>query len=339
MGQKILTGVKATGEPHLGNYVGAIKPSLDLAQKDNISAYLFIADSHSLTSGPSSEELRDSIYKVAAVWLACGLDFEKTVFYRQSDIPELFELSWILSCVTPKGLMNRAHSYKSKRNQNVQAGKKDLDDGINMGLYNYPILMAADVLLFSPNLVPVGQDQLQHLEMIRDIAQKFNRIYKMEFFVIPEALVRKEAVLPGLDGRKMSKSYNNEIPLFLESKKLHKLIRKIKTDSTPAEEPKDPKNCLIFEMFRHFACEEEIQSLKERYAGGIGWAEVKDILFEKLKDYFKNKKEIYDHYINQPLELEKILERGSERARDEAQVFLREIKKNIGFRHHNKKSV
>ena len=331
MRKKILTGIKATGEIHLGNYVGAIKPSLELAQKEEVSAYLFIADSHSLTSNPSPHALKDSIYEVAACWLACGLDFEKTVFYCQSDIPEIFELNWILSCITPKGLMNRAHSYKSKQDQNQQMGKKDLDDGVNMGLYNYPILMGADILLFSADQVPVGQDQLQHLEMIRDMAQKFNHFYKKELFAIPKALVREETNLPGLDGRKMSKSYKNGIPLFLDSKKLHKLVRKIKTDSTPAEEPKDPNKCLIFQIYKHFAQEEEIQSLKERYGKGISWAEAKEILFNKLEFYFKDKKKIYDHYIRQPLELEKILRQGAEKARSEAQVFLKELKKSIGF--------
>ena len=270
MKRKVLTGIKPTGEPHLGNYVGAIQPSLELAQKKDISSYLFIADSHSLTSTPSPQSLKDSVYKVAASWLACGLDPEKTIFYCQSDVPELFELSWILSCITPKGLMNRAHSYKSKRDQNLQAGKKDLDDQVNVGLYNYPVLMTADILLFSPDQVPVGQDQVQHLEMARDIAQKFNRTYKKEIFIIPKALVREEKVLPGLDGRKMSKSYNNEIPLFLESKRLQKLVRKIKTDSTPVSEPKDTENCLIFAIYKHFADEKEIQTLKKRYAEGIG---------------------------------------------------------------------
>ena len=330
MKQRILTGIKPTGEPHIGNYIGAIQPSLELAQQENISTYLFIADSHSLTTNPSPQSLKDSVYKVAACWLACGLDPEKTVFYCQSDIPELFELSWILSCVTPKGLMNRAHSYKSKRSQNEQDGKKDLDDGVNMGLYNYPILMGADILLFSPHQVPVGQDQIQHLEMIRDIAQKFNRTYKKELLNVPKALIRKEKILPGLDGRKMSKSYNNEIPLFLESKTLQKLVRKIKTDSTPVNEPKNHENCLIFKIFEHFASEKEIHDLQENYAKGIGWGEAKDILFEKLEDHFKDKKPIYDHYIQQPLEMEKILQKGCEKARKEVQAFLKEIKKSIG---------
>ena len=223
--KKILTGIKPTGQSHIGNYVGAIKPSLQLAQHEDISSYLFVADSHSLTTHPSAKDLKHSIYQIASAWLACGLDPKKVFFYRQSDIPELFELNWILSCFTPKGLMNRAHSYKSKRDQNLKLGKKDLDDKVNMGLYNYPILMSADILLFSPDLVPVGGDQVQHLEMTRDIAQKINHVYKTELFKTPKALVQNQKVLPGLDGQKMSKSYNNEIPLFLESKKLQKLIR------------------------------------------------------------------------------------------------------------------
>ncbi len=331
MKRKILTGIKPTGSPHLGNYVGAIQPSLALAENENVSAYLFIADSHSLTAPPPPQALKDSIYRVTACWLACGLNPETAVFYRQSDIPELFELSWILSCVTPKGLMNRAHSYKAKRDQNERAGKKDLDDGVNMGLYNYPILMGADILLFSPREVPVGRDQAQHLEMIRDIAQKFNRARKKDLLVIPKAFVREEKILPGLDGNKMSKSYHNEIPLFLESEKLKKLVSKIKTDSTPADEPKDPGNCLIFEMFRRLASEGEIQGLRERYAQGISWGEAKSVLFEKLEDHFKDKKPIYDHYIRQPGKMEKILQKGCEKARAEARAFLKEIKMSLGL--------
>ena len=331
MRQKILTGIKPTGEPHLGNYTGAIQPALELTKNKEVSAYLFIADSHSLTARPESQFLKDSIYKVTSAWLACGLNPEKVFFYRQSDIPELFELSWILSCITPKGLMNRAHSYKAKRDQNLQAGKKDLDDKVNMGLYNYPILMASDILLFSPHQVPVGEDQIQHLEMVRDIAQKFNRIYQKELFVIPKALVRKEKLLPGLDGRKMSKSYHNEIPLFLESKKLQKLVRKIKTDSSPVGEPKDSNQCLIFQIYKHFALPEELESLKNRYIKGIGWGEAKDTLFEKLDSYFKDKKQLYDHYLSQPEELEQILKKGREKVKEEAQIFLKKIKQNIGL--------
>ncbi len=329
--KKILTGIKPTGSPHLGNFVGAILPSLQLAKQQNTKSYLFVADSHALTSPPPPQALKDSVYKVAAVWLACGLDPEDVVFYRQSDIPELFELSWILSCITPKGLMNRAHSYKAKKDQNQQAEKKDLDDKVNMGLYNYPILMGADILLFSPDQVPVGPDQAQHLEMIRDMAQKFNRTYKTSLMTIPQALFRENKVLPGRDGRKMSKSYNNEIPLFLESNSLYKLIKKIKTNSVPMDAPKDTKTCLIFQIFKHFADDREVQSLKALYAKGIGWGEAKNRLFEQLRDYFKEKKLLYDQYIRQPLELERFFKNGAEKARNSAQPFLKEIKKTIGF--------
>ena len=331
MPKKILTGIKATGRIHLGNYLGAVKPSLNLSRLDKASSYFFIADGHSLTSHPNPVSLKQSIYKVGAAWLACGLNPEKVFFYRQSDISELFELNWILSCVTPKGLMNRAHSYKAKKEENIKLDKKDLDDKIYMGLYNYPILMTADVLLFSPDTVPVGRDQIQHLEMIRDIAGKFNHIYKTDLFALPKAFLKKSAALPGLDGRKMSKSYNNEIPLFLEPNKLHKLIRRIKTDSSPEKQAKDPNSCLIFQIYKGFASSEEIDNMKKLYAEGIGWGAAKDILFYKLKDYFKDKKEIYDHYISRPEELEKILKRGAEKVRAEASGFLTEVKKTLGL--------
>lgn len=329
MNKKILTGIKPTGEPHIGNYVGAIRPSLELAK--NNRAYLFIADSHSLTTYLSPKVLKEFVYKVTASWLACGLDPESLFFYRQSDIPELFELNWILSCVTPKGLMNRAHSYKAGRDQNLKAGKKDLDDKINMGLYNYPILMGADILLFSPHQVPVGYDQIQHLEMTRDIAKKFNHIYKKDILTIPEPLVKKEELVPGTDGRKMSKSYNNEIPLFLESNKLQNRIRKIKTDSTTANEPKDTSQCSVFQIYSCFADEGEIKSLKKYYAEGISWGEAKDILFQKIQDQFKDKKPIYDHYMNETHEMDRILKQGSEKVREEGKTLLNEVKKSVGL--------
>ena len=267
---KILTGIKPTGQVHIGNYVGAIQSSLALTQQEHVSSYLFIADSHSLTAQLEPAFLQNSIYQVSATWLACGLNPQKSFFYRQSDIPELFELSWILSCVTPKGLMNRAHSYKAKIDENLTKGKKDKDEGVFMGLYSYPILMSADVLLFSPDKVPVGKDQLQHLEMIRDIAGKMNHIYKTQLFKLPTALLKEDAVIPGLDGRKMSKSYQNEIPLFLESKKLHKLIKKIKTDSLPADQPKKTQGCSLFQIYKHFATDKEIEELKKLYQEGVG---------------------------------------------------------------------
>lgn len=327
MSKKILTGIKATGQAHLGNYLGAIKPALELSL--NNSSYFFIADGHSLTSNPKPQELRESITEIGAVWLACGLDPEKAFFYRQSDIPELFELNWILSCVAPKGLMNRAHSYKAKKEETKNLGKKDLDNKINMGLYSYPVLMAADILLFSADEVPVGKDQLQHLEMARDIAGKFNHIYKKNLFVPPKAVLKEELVLPGLDGRKMSKSYGNEIPLF--SKNLGKLIRKIKTDSTPEKDPKNPNTCLIFKIYKGFAEPEELEEMKKLYASGISWGVAKDILYHKLTKYFKDKKEIYEHYKTHPDELEKILKQGAEKIRPQATGFLKTIKKHIGL--------
>ena len=331
MGQRILTGIKASGDPHLGNYIGAVRPALELSKQPDTSAFLFIADHHALTSTPSPSELKASVYKITACWLACGLEPKTSFFYRQSDIPELFELSWILACCSPKGLMNRAHSYKALRDKNRQTGKKDPDDGVNMGLYSYPILMSADILLFSPEYVPVGRDQLQHLEMTRDIAQKFNLLYQTDLLRVPKPLVKEENVLPGLDGRKMSKSYKNEIPLFLESAKLRKLVRKIKTDSSPPDQAKDPEKCLIFETYKHFASQSEQQELRLRYKEGIGWGEAKDILFETLDTYFREKKQLYDHYMGQKSELEKILKTGGERLREEARPFLNEIKACVGF--------
>ena len=328
--QKILTGFKPTGELHLGNYTGAIRPFLRLMESSGVSAFLFIADAHSLTSSPRAEDLRRFILQAASAFLACGLDPKRTVFYRQSDIPELFELNWILSCVTPKGLMNRAHSYKSKRDQNEQTGK-DGDHGVNMGLYNYPVLMSADVLLFSPDCVPVGPDQVQHLEMIRDIVKKFHHIYKKELFAAPKAFFNKQAFLPGLDGRKMSKSYGNEIPLFADSNRQLQLIMKIKTDSAPPTAPKDPDKCLIFSLYRHFADEAELKSLKRRYSQGIGYKEAKNILFEKLQTHLAPKRKIYEERIRQPQEIEKILNQGAEKARAIARPFLKEIKKTIGL--------
>ena len=334
MAKTILTGIKptGTGDLHLGNYVGAIQPSIKLSQTKDVTGYFFIADYHSLTSLSLPKELRLCVRRAAASWLACGLEGEKVTFYLQSDIPELLELSWILSCVTPKGLMNRAHSYKAKQEQNRQSGQKDLDDGVSMGLYSYPILMAADILLFSANEVPVGGDQIQHLEMTRDIAQKFNRIYKTDLFCLPKTLGRKEIIIPGLDGRKMSKSYNNTIPLFSDPKTLRKLVMKIKTDSSPPEEPKDPKDSLIFEIYTHFAEQEEINSLKKQYLEGIGWGEAKEILFEKLNNFLKDKRDIYSYYMEEDSPLNKILEEGKEKARAVAQSFMKKVRSVIGIR-------
>lgn len=333
MGKTVLTGIKPTGELHLGNYVGAIQPSLKLSREKNVTGYFFIADYHSLTSLSSPRELSLCVRQAAASWLACGLDPEKTVFYLQSDIPELLELSWILACVTPKGLMNRAHSYKAKQDQNRQSGQKDLDSGVSMGLYSYPVLMAADIVLFSADEVPVGGDQMQHLEMTRNIVRKFNHIYKTDLLRLPKTLARKETMIPGLDGRKMSKSYNNSIPLFCNPDQLRKLVMKIKTDSRSPEEPKEPEDSLIFEIYKHFAEEEEINSFKKRYLAGIGWGEAKETLFEKLNDFLKDKRKRYSYYMEEGNgELKNILSNGKEKARTVAQTFMEKVRSVIGIR-------
>ncbi|MGH3427990.1 MAG: tryptophan--tRNA ligase, partial [Mycobacteriales bacterium] len=250
-----LTGIKPTGEPHLGNYIGAVKPALALAQE--YEALYFIADHHALTTVRDPKLLRHYTRSVAATWITAGLDPDRVVFYRQSDIPEIFDLTWILSCMTSKGLMNRAHAYKAARDRNEEAGKTDLDAGINMGLYNYPVLMAVDILIMEADVVPVGRDQMQHVEIAADIAGSFNHLYGDSFtFKIPQAVVpdaETGRTLPGVDGRKMSKSYDNTIPLFSNEAQLKKLVRRIPTDSTPVEEPKDPDSSNIFQILDQFA--------------------------------------------------------------------------------------
>jgi len=324
----VLTGIKPTGEVHLGNYVGSIRPSLEMTQTN--TSYLFIADSHALTVLASAKKIKESTQNVAAAWLACGLNPKKTIFYRQSDIPELFEFYWILSCITPKGLMNRAHSYKSKITLNEKKDDVNIDDGIYMGLYSYPVLMAADILLFSAHQVPVGSDQMQHLEMTRDIAQKFNHIYKTKLLTIPMACQSKQNMTLGIDGQKMSKSYQNHIPLFCDSNKLLKLVMKIKTDSSDPMQPKSTENCIIFGLYKHFATTQEISALKKKYQEGIGWREAKEHLFEKIESFFKDKQELYESYRNNYIEIDKILKEGKEKARAVAIPFLKEIKKVIG---------
>ena len=268
-----LTGIKPTGIPHLGNYLGAIKPALQLAR--DYSPVYFIADYHAMTMGGMHNRsvLRDNIYSVAATWLALGLNPEEGLFYKQSDIPEIFELSWLLSCFTPKGFMNRAHSYKDKVAKN-QAEGVDSDANINMGLYCYPCLMDADILMFKANVVPVGKDQKQHIEFARDVATRFNAQYGKETFVIPEPVIQESTdVIPGLDGRKMSKSYDNTIEIFLDSKSLKKKLGKIVTNSQGIEEAKDPETCNVFSLYKLFASAEESEALAARYrAGGMGWA-------------------------------------------------------------------
>jgi len=279
-----LTGIKPTGTPHLGNYLGAIKPALSLVEE--YKPFYFIADYHGLTTIRDPQEMKRYTYEVAATWLAMGLDPGEVVFYRQSDIPEVFELSWVLSCFTGKGWLNRAHAYKASADDNAEAGR-DADEGINAGLYNYPVLMAADIILFNTQVVPVGQDQRQHLEMARDIANAFNHVYG-ETLVPPDALIVDDvATVPGLDGRKMSKSYGNTIELFAPPKQLRKQVMRIVTDTKAIEEPKDPDENNIYNIYKHFATAEMIAENRKKYTqGGVGYGDLKKELFELLNEQF-----------------------------------------------------
>lgn len=328
----ILTGIKPSGHPHLGNYLGAIKPALELAKNPEHEALYFIADYHALTTTHDPKAMRDSILEVACVWLALGLDPERVIFFRQSDIPELFELSWVLSCFTSKGLMNRAHAYKAIVQRNEENGV-DVDAGVNMGIYNYPVLMAADILMFSTNLVPVGKDQVQHIEMAADIAGSLNAAYKRELLTIPQAFFHPETgLVPGLDGRKMSKSYGNEIPLFGDPKKLRKLVMKMVTDSTPPEAPKDPKTSSIFQIYAAFATAEQAAALADRYAKGIGWGEAKQALFEVIDATLAEPRQRFDELVANPQRVEKLLETGRDRARAIAGRKMQELREAIGIR-------
>ena len=287
--KNILTGIKPTGTPHIGNYLGAIKPALKDMHNPDYNYKLFVADYHAHTTVKDAKLFREYVYEIAATWLACGLDPQKVTFYAQVDVPELFELTWLLSCHTPKGDLNRAHAYKALVQANIDKGSKDPDHGVNMGLFTYPLLMAADILLFDTNLVPVGKDQIQHVEIARSIASRINALYKTQVLVEPESLVVESvAVVPGLDGRKMSKSYDNTIPLFCSEKRLKKLVNRITTDSTGADGPKDPDNSLIFDYYKLFASDEEVETFAGQLRGGISWGEAKAELFEKINGCTKN---------------------------------------------------
>lgn len=333
--KKILTGIKPTGV-HLGNWIGAIKPSLEMVQErggeeSSSKGYFFLADYHALNSMFEASKLSETVKEVAATWLALGLDPKKSVFYRQSDIPEIMELSTILAAFTSKGLLNRAHAYKAIQDRNQEEGRKDLDDGVNMGLYTYPLLMTADILAFNADMVPVGEDNTQHLEIARDIAGKFNRTYNAETLKLPQLVVRKGAMLSGLDGRKMSASYNNHIPVFAPEKKLRKLIMKITTDSTPPEEPKEKEANTLFSFYSHFASADQISQMEKNYQTGISWGEVKQEIFEVLSKELAPKREVYEHYKNSPKDLMKILKEGAEQARETSSQVLKEVKATIGL--------
>lgn len=329
MSRTILTGIKPTGVPHIGNYFGAIKPSIESSFESENECVFFIADYHALTTIKDRETIIKNTFELACIWLACGLDPSKVIFYRQSDIPEIFELAWILSCQTPKGLMNRAHAYKNKVESNRENGEED-DINVNMGLYNYPILMASDILIFNSNFVPVGKDQLQHIEIARDIAKTFNKNFGATF-VMPKPQIDNDlSVVLGLDGQKMSKSYGNVIPIFAEEKELKKLIAKIVTDSSLPNEPKST-DCAIFKLYKLFASSEEILNFESRFLNGISWAEAKECLYNKICDYFKDMKVKYDFYKSNPNIVEEILENGAKRARKIAQDTINRVRKAVGI--------
>ncbi len=331
MEQKIsLTGIKPTGTPHIGNYLGMIKPALALVQ--DYQALYFIADYHALTTVRSAPELREMTYEVAATWLALGMDPEEVIFFRQSDIPELFELTWILSCFTPKGLLNRAHAYKAMVDANVEAGR-NADDGVNNGLFTYPVLMAADILLYGSHVVPVGLDQKQHIEITRDIAMAFNNTYG-DILVIPEGLIKEGVMsIPGLDGRKMSKSYDNVIPIFAPAGQLRKTVMRILTDSRRPEEPKEPDEDNVFNIYKHFAPAEDVETTRQRYRqGGLAYSEIKNELYTLLEATFGEAREKYHGYLGNPDALEAIMLSGAEKARAIACPMMRKIRKAVGVR-------
>jgi tryptophanyl-tRNA synthetase len=328
----ILTGITTTGTPHLGNYVGAIRPAIEASKQKNVSPFYFLADYHALIKCNNPEKVHQSSLEIAATWLALGLDTNNATFYRQSDVPEIMELSWMLTCVTAKGLMNRSHAYKAMVAENDSAASNDTDKGITMGLFSYPILMAADILIFNAHKVPVGKDQIQHIEMARDIASRFNHIYG-EYFTLPKAIIEdKVSILSGLDGRKMSKSYNNTIPLFVPEKKLKKLINKIKTNSLEPGEAKDTESCTLFSTYKAFASEEQVAEIRQQYAEGIAWGEMKKILFEKINTEINPARERYAILLNDPEFIEKKLQEGAVKARTITVPFLAELRKAIGIK-------
>lgn len=327
---RTLTGITTTGTPHLGNYAGAIKPAIAASRSAESESFFFLADYHALVKCFEPQRLRESTLAIAASWLALGLDPERVVFYRQSDVPEIPELTWLLSCVCAKGLMNRSHAYKAAVQANVEAGE-DPDQGISMGLFNYPVLMSADILLFNASHVPVGRDQAQHLEMARDMAQRFNHHYG-EHFVLPEAVIDDAvATLPGLDGRKMSKSYDNTIPLWLDSKPLRKQIMRIVTNSQTPGEPKDPDSANVYSIYAAFASPIQRQAMRQAFADGIAWGEVKQQLFELLDAELAAPRERYRELISQPQSIEEILQHGARKARAVASPFIQRLRAAVGI--------
>ncbi len=328
---RVLTGITTSGTPHLGNYVGAIRPSVRASLNAGTESFYFLADYHALIKTPEPDRVRRSTLEIAASWVAAGLDPDKVFFYRQSDIPEIPELTWLLTCVTGKGMLNRAHAYKAMVDKNAASGT-DTDTDVTAGLFMYPVLMAADILMFNSHQIPVGRDQVQHIEMARDMAASFNHLYG-EHFVLPEAAIEASvATLPGLDGRKMSKSYDNTIPLFAPPAEMRKLIMGIVTDSRAPGEPKDTEGSALFQIYQAFASEPETAALRQAYADGIGWGDAKQMLFGRIESEIAPMRERYNALMADPERMEIILLAGAERARQRSAPFMAELRQAVGLR-------
>ncbi len=328
---RVLTGITTTGTPHLGNYVGAIRPTVQASRDTQTDGFYFLADYHALIKCDEPARIQRSTLEIAASWIASGLDPDTVTFYRQSDIPEIPELTWLLTCVTGKGVLNRAHAYKAAVDKNNAAGH-DPDSDVSAGLFMYPVLMGADILMFKAHKVPVGRDQIQHIEMARDMASSFNHLYG-EHFVMPEAVIEESvALLPGLDGRKMSKSYDNTIPLFAPAAQMRKQIAAIVTDSKAPGEPKDTEGSALFQIYQAFASAEETAAMARAYADGIGWGDAKQMLFERIDREIAPMREHYQALVSNPAQMDKILLAGADKARQLATPFMRELRHAVGLR-------
>ena len=329
--ERFLTGITTSGTPHLGNYVGSIRPSVRHSLRPGVESFYFLADYHALIKVDEPARIQRSTLEIAASWLACGLNPDRVVFYRQSDVPEIPELTWFLSCVLGKGVLNRAHAYKAAVDKNTAAGN-DPDADVNVGLFMYPVLMGADILMFNAHQVPVGRDQVQHIEMARDMAHSFNHRYG-EHFVAPEAAIEDHvATLPGLDGRKMSKSYDNTIPLFTPREQLKKLIGSIVTDSSAPGEPKAVEGSALFQIYQAFATASETEALRQAYANGISWADAKHLVFERIDQEIAPMRAAYQALIDNPAKIETILQAGAAKARAIATPFMGQLRHAVGLR-------
>jgi len=332
--QRVLTGITTTGTPHLGNYVGAIRPAIEASRSSEFESFFFLADYHALIKCHDPAQVHQSTKEIAATWLALGLDTDITTFYRQSDIREIPELMWMLNCVCSKGLMNRAHAYKAAVDANLEEGE-DADKAVTMGLFNYPVLMAADILMFGAHKVPVGKDQIQHIEMARDMGQRFNHIFcskKNPLMTLPEHVVGDNvAVLQGLDGRKMSKSYGNTIPLFLSEKQLQKHINKIKTNLLEPGEAKDPDTSTVFQIWQAFASEAQTAEMRQQFADGIGWGDAKKQLFALINEEIGEAREKYNDLMSRPQDIEEELQKGAEKARQLSVPMIEKVREAVGI--------